>query len=61
MITYRSDIWRQGVHDLDRRNPFMPRIDNGASKHIACYSVDDVFLGLADLIYIAGQHRDAAY
>ena len=61
MITYRSDIGRQGVHDLDRRNPFILRIDNRASKHIAGDSVDDVFLGLADLIYIAGQHRDAAY
>ena len=53
-------IGRQHVHDLNRRQAVVFRVDKRTPEHVARNRIHDVFLFTARFLDVAGQHRDAA-
>ena len=53
MVAKGHHIRGQQIHDLDRGNPLILAVDQGAAEHIARDSVNDVFFLVAYLIDVA--------
>ena len=57
MISDRNNIRRQSIHNLDRRKPFVFRVDDRTAEHVSRDRVQRIRLFFPNALNIAGQHR----
>ena len=60
MIAERHDIGGEEIHDLNRGDAEELAVDEGALEHVAGDGVEDIFLLVPHLVYVAGEAGDAA-